>query len=547
MDSIIRGFPVPIVLLAETARREDNFLEIIDGMQRLDAIVSFISNKYSVEGHYFDLNAIAVSKSLLDKGELTQREPIMERGQCVRIASYPLPLSIYEFADDNAVDTVFRRINSGGRQLSRQELRSAGSTGAFATAVRRISAKVRGDDSANDILRLNEMQAISITNKDLDYGIAIEDVFWVKHGVLSRDNVRQSRDEELVADLLAYMINDDPVPSRTEYLDEYFGISPDEQESDRYKMIEQLIEKRSPSLAVNDFQRTLDQIKLTLDSSGQTFTQLIFSNPVAPSPRYFQVVFLAFHDLVVKKNYEISDYSALISGLKNFGDTFNIQEGGRWGAENRQRNVDSVVGIIQKAFTASSTIDPAQIHWVTQFENLLQQSYTEQAAYDFKQGFLTLENSPKFDEDSFTKILKTCAGIANISPGHKGYILVGVAENEGTAERIKILFGEQPRIYSRFYIGGVEHEANFLKKSLDDLFIDVVNRVSNSDISEPLRSYITAHLKCVRYYDKTVFVFQICGQENPSLYGSQYFERCGPQLKEVAPEDFANLFARYKA
>jgi uncharacterized protein with ParB-like and HNH nuclease domain len=55
IDSVIRGFPVPLILLAESASREANDLEIIDGMQRLDAMVSFIENRYSVSGEYFDL------------------------------------------------------------------------------------------------------------------------------------------------------------------------------------------------------------------------------------------------------------------------------------------------------------------------------------------------------------------------------------------------------------------------------------------------------------------------------------------------------------
>ena len=132
IDSIIRGFPVPLILLAENANREGNDLEIIDGMQRLDAVVSFIENHYPVHGTYFDLETMAVTKELLDSGKLQQQQPKMDRKLCVDIASYLVPLSIYEFADEKAVDTVFRRINSGGRQLSRQELRAAGATGHFA-------------------------------------------------------------------------------------------------------------------------------------------------------------------------------------------------------------------------------------------------------------------------------------------------------------------------------------------------------------------------------------------------------------------------------
>lgn len=184
IDSLIKGFPVPIILLAESANRESNELEIIDGMQRMDAIVSYIENKFPYQGKYFDLEAMAVAKANLDEGIVIQKEPKLDRASCVRIASYLVPLSIYEFADDAAVDTVFRRINSGGRQLSRQELRSAGATGHFATVVRRLAAKIRGDDSLSDLLKLNEMQSISVTNKDLEYGIDVDQMFWVKEGFL---------------------------------------------------------------------------------------------------------------------------------------------------------------------------------------------------------------------------------------------------------------------------------------------------------------------------------------------------------------------------
>ncbi len=41
IDSIIKKYPIPLILLAET---DNNKYEIIDGMQRLNAIFSFIDN-----------------------------------------------------------------------------------------------------------------------------------------------------------------------------------------------------------------------------------------------------------------------------------------------------------------------------------------------------------------------------------------------------------------------------------------------------------------------------------------------------------------------
>lgn len=220
IDSIIRGFPVPIIPLAEPLGRQDGTLEIIDGMQRMNAITSFIGNDYAVDGGYFDLNTFATTKDLLDRQVIEQKTPILDRERCLAIASYPVPLSIYEAARGESVEEVFRRINSGGRQLSRQELRAAGATGAFADCVRHISARVRGDTSNSDLLLLGEMRKISITNRELDYGISADGVFWVAHGILTKDQLRQSRDEEMVADLVAYMVSDEPVPSRTELFDD---------------------------------------------------------------------------------------------------------------------------------------------------------------------------------------------------------------------------------------------------------------------------------------------------------------------------------------
>ena len=546
IDSLVKGYPVPIILLAESSNRESNDLEIIDGMQRLDAVVSFIENKYPVSGCFFDLDTMAVAKALGDQGKLMQQTPKMNRDQCVRIASYLIPLSIYEFADEESVDNVFRRINSGGRQLSRQELRSAGATGHFATVVRRLGAKIRGDDSYSDILRLNEMQNISITNRDLSYGIDVDAMFWVKEGILSRDNVRKSYDEELIADIVAYMVSDEPVSSRTEMLDEFYGAGPERIQGSRHIAIETAVQRRSVELVVLDFIRVLDQLKLILSQAGLTFSQILFPNGQDnPVPRYFQVVFLSFYDLIVKKNQEVTDRDGLISVLTGSGAHINVQGGGgRWGAEHRQRAVESAVGMYQRAFGPATQLDPAKILWITQLQNLLSQSYTEQSAYDFKQGFLNL-SSQQFDDSSFEKILKTLVGIANLGKGRIGYVIVGVAENIETANKIEHDFGVKTTAYQRFWITGVDHEAAALGKTADEMFQWITNKIRSSEISEPLKGYLASNIKPVRYYDKTVYVFEAKGMTEPSRFGNDYYERKGAQLEKVDPANLTSLILRY--
>lgn len=545
IDSIMRGYPVPLILLAEDNKSGTGLLEIIDGMQRLNAIMGFVQNEYPVDGHYFDLNTMAVTKSELDANDLKQKQPILDREKCVRLASYVLPFSIYEFADADSVNTVFRRINSGGRKLSRQELRTAGANGHFATAVRRIASRVRGDASHGDTLRLNEMAKISITNRELDYGIPVEDIFWVKQGVLTKEQVRESRDEELIADIVAYMVSDNPVSSRSEFTDAYFGMSEDEAGQSRFKQIEADVQKRGVDLVISDFQRTFDELKLTIEISGQSLTQLLLGNQVARAPRYFQAIFLAFYRMIVRESKKVDNRQSLIGKMKNSGQSIVIAEGGAWVAEQRQSAINAAAGIYTDAFIKSSGSDPALVHWVSRFENLLSQSKTEQAAYDFKQGFLRLDGNHQFDEKCFSHILETLVGIANIRKDYTGYILVGVAESFETARRIHDIYKTDAVLYSDFYVTGLEHEANALGKTQDKYFQMIVEKILTSGMSSPLKEYVARHLKTIRYYDKTIFVFESQSQEDPSNFEGRYYDRTGAQLKEVSPTNLAPFIRRY--
>lgn len=96
IDSIAKSYPVPMILLAENEIVENNILEIIDGMQRLNAVVSFIENEFSLHGEFFDLETMAETKLKKDSNELVQRKPVLDRKKCAEIVSYVFPTSTYK-------------------------------------------------------------------------------------------------------------------------------------------------------------------------------------------------------------------------------------------------------------------------------------------------------------------------------------------------------------------------------------------------------------------------------------------------------------------
>lgn len=291
----------------------------------------------------------------------------------------------------------------------------------------------------------------------------------------------------------------------------------------------------------------LDQLKVTLNRSGKALGQLLLGEQPPRAPRYFQVLFLALHRLMVEQNQEVVDQDLLVKLIDGSGVKIKIPEGGRWGAEDRVALVNGAAGMYGPAFAPSKSYDPAQVRWITQLENILTQSYTEQAAYDFKQGFTRLDGRGAFDEECFDKILKTLAGIANTRKGVRGYVVVGVADSDADARRVTEIYGVDARPFERFFITGIEHEAKALGKSLDDLFMDLTTRIKASPLSEPLRDYVARNVKAVRYYDKMVFVFDATAQEEPSNFDGVFYVRHGNKLAEVPPKEYGDLFKRFIA
>lgn len=69
-DSIIKGYPIPLILLAEYTDADGKTkYEILDGLQRLNAIVGFIENAFSWGDKYFDITQLARAKQAEDEKE----------------------------------------------------------------------------------------------------------------------------------------------------------------------------------------------------------------------------------------------------------------------------------------------------------------------------------------------------------------------------------------------------------------------------------------------------------------------------------------------
>ena len=121
IDSILRGYPIPLILLAEHPEVYGaGKYEIVDGIQRLNAIFGFIEQSFDLDGDYFDVAQFATAKQHADSGSFTLRSgvPLLKAKDCARVLDYQLALTIYPTRQESQITDLFGRINSGGRQLS---------------------------------------------------------------------------------------------------------------------------------------------------------------------------------------------------------------------------------------------------------------------------------------------------------------------------------------------------------------------------------------------------------------------------------------------
>jgi uncharacterized protein with ParB-like and HNH nuclease domain len=99
IDSILKDYPIPLILLADTSISGKQVFEIIDGMQRLNAIFSFIENAFSVNGEYFDTKEFARARLASEQGCFQvysgKDSDYLDPAICANILDYQLAITIF--------------------------------------------------------------------------------------------------------------------------------------------------------------------------------------------------------------------------------------------------------------------------------------------------------------------------------------------------------------------------------------------------------------------------------------------------------------------
>lgn len=540
IDSLSKWYSVPLFLFASKEEQGVIQYEIIDGMQRLNAIMSFIENGYPLESNgqkgYFDLNTLASTKSLFDQGLLEQQTPILDRQICVNITNYPLPYSIIN-ADTKSIEAIFRRINSFGKQLSNQEIRQAGAVGIFPNLVRKVSSDIRHDVSPSDLVVLNKMKEISLSNKKLKYGIVMEDTFWVKQKIVTIQNMRVSRDEELVAWILSYMILGDQVEPSSKALNHLYQY--DENTDNKLSMqMETAIAHVGEDVIISWFRTIHAEMLKILQLANKNFRTLVYSDAYSEGlVRTYQVIFLALFELIIKDGMTVYNYTKLIQTLDHIA--LNHLKGisdSNWKSQTRIQKIQAVKGIILPCFKKRKGGDVAKENWILELDNIIRLSRIEGTQYDFKTGFHDLETG-EFNKKLVAKIVEILTAEVNKAPETKGYVIVGITEGEETLKKFQKLYGTTKEMKfegTDFYITGVQDEIEkYYKGSGDKLQDEILSAIRKAPVDEAVKNEIMTHFRMAKYGEYDIIIFELSSHDKPVLFNDTIYVRNGNQTSAI--------------
>jgi len=349
-------------------------------------------------------------------------------------------------------------------------------------------------------------------------------VFWVNQGILRATDLRDSMDEQCIADIAACIVGGQLIERSKDALDEIY--KEESTESDR---VLNALGVHGSSKFSDEFKYCVDEIlKVCASDRPEKLRDIIFAKKSNnPFPSVFAVLAIAFHELTIKESKKVCDYPSVKKALRNLSEG-RIDTGRKaTSPDERRRNVDTVKGLVG-AFFVEGDGQKSVIygnHTAIDVESLIRRSEIELANYELKQGLLVLSENGDIDSEIIGKVVKTICAIANNGPKSVGKILVGICDKEKDATRVKEIDRVEPKKVGSRFVVGVNREANRLGLSLEKYFSLWKEGIRKSALSPALRDSVLSNIDFNAFYGLGVIVITVPSQMELSFVGKEVYWR----------------------
>lgn len=355
----------------------------------------------------------------------------------------------------------------------------------------------------------------------------------------------------MVAHILGYIALSTKPQSSSGFLDRLYQKDTSSIAQQQMQEIEGYIQTEGKDVITQNYLYVQQVISKLFQGNDLKFNSHILGldNTSHDCPRYYQAVFLAFYELIINEENEINDEVGLLGKLKNVGvnEIFKTTKGKTWTASKREEIIKDLKGLILRFFkpTVSKRQNTA---WVTEIDNLLTISESEQALYDFKIGMMNLDGSDSFNDECLTQVLNTCVAINNIGKSARGSIVIGIADKSSDSKRVNELYGVNSIQKSGFDIVGIDNEAKIISGSIDKYLHKIKGKIdSNYSFDEKLKQMILKDIKVCKYdTNKHLIKIDIKSIGNVCGINNKFYLRQGPNTDHMETTDeIGALYTNY--
>lgn len=373
--------------------------------------------------------------------------------------------------------------------------------------------------------------SIDSSRMSLGYNLKAEDIFWCKQGILWVKSLRDSEDEEELADLCASIVHGEPIPRSREHFDAMYNTDTT------------IYAELNAAISTYGIDRLYEEVKVTLSVlkeviEGYSDSKNALRNVINPKSTNeikasFFSIFMAFFRLVVQEEKTPENFQGIMGALTGLQAKMTVSA--KYSkVEDRVSNIDMTTGLIQKFFVKK---DPPMLRHgaglAIDLENSLRRSRIETARYECKQGLLTLANPRTEDSDLPEKLIQTISAIANVGPDEDGFLFIGVADKEADAKRIQELDSIEFVQVNNRYVVGLERECKILGISDEQYVNKIIQLINNSSLSIHLKASLAGQVDYVAYRGLSVIRIRVPKQKEMSFVGEQVFIRDGASTKEA--------------
>ena len=231
-------------------------------------------------------------------------------------------------------------------------------------------------------------------DESISEGIQFSSTFWLNQGILDKESLRQSKDEEIVLDVLLAMLLGITTPSDSREFDKvYNNLAENTQLLERINSYSDSLE----SEILKRFSRDIDAFKL-IYPAGEKFSS-VFAGKNTRVPRYFESLFFAIDHLLHVDHREIiniEDLKARLRGIgagltneKKPGNLWIPSGSGVWTVESKKHNFKVLHEILSHDQFSSPSNTPAggEASISREARLTLDTARIESSRIEFKQGF----------------------------------------------------------------------------------------------------------------------------------------------------------------